>query len=262
MGDANPSKTQTAGTLDDPAYQKAVFEQAYRQTCEQLDACGPDSDIKTLSRINTRRNDTIDAVAAAFASNSRAECDSGCSFCCHQMVVCTPLEIFAIARHIFDGKTQSEIAGIKQQLAQRAGLSLDVPSRYGADKPCALLESNRCSIYAHRPSLCRTMLSTSRAACETSLETQEQKVPFVAEPVIIAFMMQLGIDYALIKRKHVSTEKVEMSRALFIALENYEAAFLSWINGEDAFPNCHVDMGNGRSNQDLAEIAAAHCGIV
>ncbi|MGO9132437.1 MAG: hypothetical protein ACLP8A_00095 [Methylovirgula sp.] len=70
------------------------------------------------------------------------------------------------------------------------------------------------------------------------------------------YMMQLGIDYALIKRKGLNTEKVEMNRALTIALQNFEAAFSSWIEAKDVFPDCHPNMGNAPSNREMAEIAA------
>jgi Fe-S-cluster containining protein len=258
MGEADPGEPEHAGSLDDPAFQKAVFEQAYRQTCLQLDG---GEGIETLGQINKGRSEAIDGVVADFASEKGAECASGCAFCCHQMVVSTPLEIFNIARHILDAKPAPEIARLKERLAERARLRLDVQSRYGADKPCALLEDNRCSVYEHRPSLCRTMLSTSRSACETSLNSREQRVPFIAEPVVIAFLMQLGIDYALIKLRGLSTEKVELSRALSIALENFEPAFQTWIDGKEAFPDCHVETGSGPSNHDLAESAAAQCGV-
>lgn len=258
MGEAEPGEGEHTGSLDDPAFQKAVFEQAYRQTCVQLDS---GEGIEALRRINEGRNEAIDEVVADFASEKGAECASGCAFCCCQMVLSTPLEIFGIARHILDAKPAIEIVKLKERLAKRAPLPLDVQSRHGADKPCALLEDNRCSVYEHRPSLCRTMLSTSRSACETSLNTREQRVPFIAEPVIISFLMQLGIDYALIRLRGLSTEKVELSRALSIALDHFESAFQTWIDGKEAFPDCHVDTGGGPSNHDLAERAAAQCGI-
>jgi Fe-S-cluster containining protein len=178
------------------------------------------------------------------------------------MVLCTPFEIFNIARHLLDKKSAIEIATIKEKLAQRAPLPLDEKSRRGSDKPCLLLEDHRCSIYEQRPSLCRTMLSTSRAACETSLNSEEQTVPFIPEPVVISFLMQLGIDCALIKQRHFSTEKAEMSRALLIALEGFEGAFSAWINGEDPFPNCHPEQGSGPSHHDLVQMAAEQSGIV
>jgi len=262
MGETKLEAAIKAGSISDPAYQKAVFEQAYAETCLQLDEGRIDNDIRALRRSNESRNQRIDEVTAFFASESGAECGSACSSCCHQMVLCTPLEIFDIARRILDARPASEIARIKERLARLAPLPLDVESRYGADKPCALLEDNRCSIYEHRPSLCRTMLSTSRAACEASLNLEAQAVPFIPEPIVISFMTQMGIDYALIKLKHLSTEKVEMSRALSIALNGFGAAFLNWINGREAFPNCHADTGSAPSNRDLAEMAAAHCGVV
>jgi len=262
MGDASFNAVKNAGALNDPAYQKSVFVDAYEQSCLQLNDGKARGDIRALERIDKGRNEAIGDIAAAFALKNNAECASGCSFCCHQMVLCTPFEIFDIARHLLDTKSAVEIAGIKDQLAQRALLPLDEQSRRGTDRPCVLLEDSRCSIYAHRPSLCRTMLSTSRAACEASLNSDEQTVPFIPEPVVIAFLMQLGIDCALIKLNHVSTEKAEMSRALLIALEAFEAVFFAWIDGDDPFPNCHPEQGNRPSNGDLVRMAAGQSGIV
>jgi Fe-S-cluster containining protein len=261
MGEAKFSAAENARALNDPAYQQALFLEAYEQTCLQLKDGGTGNDIPALNGINKDRNETIGQVAAAFASENSAECGSGCSFCCHQMVLCTPFEIFDIARQLLATRSTIEIADIKGRLAVRAQLPLDEQSRRGADKPCVLLEDHRCSVYEHRPSLCRTMLSTSRAACEASLASDEQTVPFIPEPVVISFLMQLGIDYALIEQRHLSTEKVEMSRALLIALENYEAAFAIWMGGEDAFPNCHPERGSGPSNHDLTQMAAVQSGL-
>ncbi len=258
MGEGDRAEIESAEMLNDPATQKALFEDAYRLARAQLDNHA--HEIGWLCQINQSRNALLADVTTAFASEYGAECGSGCSFCCHQMVLCTPLEIFEMAHHILVAKPESEIAEIKERLTQRAPLPLDEQSRHGADKPCALLRENCCSIYEHRPSLCRTMLSTSRAACEVSLNGREQTVPFIAEPVVIAFLMQLGIDHAFIKQKHVSTEKVEMSRALSIALETFDIAFQNWLDGEDAFPNCHPEQGNAPSNADLVEMAAARLG--
>jgi len=261
MGDASFNAAKNMGALNDAAYQKAVFLEAYEQACAQLNDGGTGGDLQVLGRINKGRNEATNEIAASFASKNGAECGSGCSFCCHQMMLCTPLEIFDIARHLLDTKSAAEIAGIKEKLAQRTPLPLDEQSRRGADKPCVLLEDHCCSIYALRPSLCRTMLSTSRTACETSLNSEDQAIPFIPEPVVISFLMQLGIDCALIKLKHLSTEKAEMSRALLVALETFESAFSAWINGGDPFPDCHPELGSGPSNHDLVQMAAEQSGI-
>lgn len=256
MDEADHGETSEPESLNDPAFQKAVFKQAYEQTCLQLDAAETGDDMRTLGRINKGRNGAITGITSDFAESEGAECAAGCSCCCHQMVLCTPFEIFDIARHILDSKSPAEISAIKDRLARHAPLPLDEESRRGPGKPCALLEDHRCSVYENRPSLCRTMLSTSRAACETSLNAAEPSVPFIAGPVIVTFLMQLGIDYALMTRRRVSTEKVEMSRALLIALENFEAALAAWRGGKEAFPDCHPAQGSGPSNAGLAEMAA------
>lgn len=260
MGEAKRKRAKVAGSTDDPAFRKSVFTQAFEQTCKALD--DPQlEDLHALIVTHRGRNAMLDQASKTYAVAGKAECQIECSSCCHQMVLATPFEVFSIARYLLDTKTSDEIDTIKSRLAQLSRLPLDPAVRYGAQNPCALLESGRCTVYEYRPSVCRTMLSASRRACEECLVAQDGTVPYVAGPSQIAAMMQLGIDYALVSRRNFGTERVELGGALSIALNDFDGAITAWADGESPFSPFEVRRPGQPSNREMAETAAKRFGV-
>jgi hypothetical protein len=246
------------GSLDDPEFQKRLFTQAFEQTCKLLDDPQLDT-LRSLIHTHRGRDQMLDQTTAAHAKAGKAECGAGCAFCCHQMVLCTPFEIFSIAQYLFTTKTLAEIAVIKDRLAILAPLPLEARVRYDAKHPCALLENDRCTIYEQRPSACRTLLSASRTACRDSLAANSGTVPFIIDPARVSSLLQLAIDFALVSRANLFIERVELSRALLIALTDFDAVLARWGNGENPFPDCQP--AQSISSRDMAETAAKRFGV-
>jgi hypothetical protein len=255
MGEARRRKMRAKDSIDDPEFRRSIFKQAAEQTAKLLTEPTL-NDIQSLIEIYRGRNKTLDATADRYAVASKAECKVGCAACCHQMVLCSPFEIFAIVNYLMHTRTAPQIAELRERLLERSKLPLDPNVRYGAQNPCALLESNSCTIYEHRPSVCRTILSASRAACDSCLATGKGDIPQIAEPMFIGTMMQMGIDHALIKNRNLSTDSVELSRALLIALNNFDATISSWLQGDDPFLNCHARPAGFPSNGEMVADAA------
>jgi Fe-S-cluster containining protein len=249
-----------AASPDDPGFLRSLFAEVLEKTCQLLDDPQTGDLRVSASTILRGRNKVLDETAASYASAARAECQSGCTSCCYLMVLGTPYEILSIARHLLETKTQAEIEGIKQRLLQVSQVPLDPLLRLKAKMPCALLENGRCSIYEHRPSLCRMTLSQSRAACDSCLQEGSGSIPYIEQPSKIAAVMQMGIDYALITRRNLSTEGAELSRALLIALRDYEGTLTSWLAGQDPFPDTHVGGPGTPSNSERAIAAARRFG--
>jgi Fe-S-cluster containining protein len=248
-------ETNRNKSLDDFDMQQSVFTQAYEQTCGALSESNYDT-LQALQITNYDRNKTLDAIVPIYASKGCAECRRGCSACCHQMVSCDPFEVFLIANRLLKSKTPDELQSLGEKLQALSELPLDANVRYASRTPCALLESDCCTIYEQRPSACRTMLSASRKACDSALAAKQGNIPYVAEPLIIRTLMQLGFDYALITEQSLSTEKVEFSRALLMALKSFEATLISWINGADPFADCHIRIEGRPPNHVRAHMAA------
>jgi Fe-S-cluster containining protein len=257
---ASHGKPGDGPSHDDPDFLSSLFAEVLEKTCKLLDDPMIGDLRASASTILRGRNKVLDETAASYASAARAECQAGCTSCCYLMVLGTPYEILSIARHLLETKTQAEIEGIKQRLLKVSEVPLDPALRLKAKTPCALLENGRCSIYEHRPSLCRMTLSQSRAACDSCLQEGSGSIPYIEQPSKIAAVMQMGIDYALITRRNLSTEGAELSRALLIALRDYEGAMTNWLGGRDPFPDTHVGGPGIPSNSERAIAAARRFG--
>jgi Fe-S-cluster containining protein len=254
--------TTSGGTSpDDPSFLESVFREALEKTCKLLDDPSID-DLAALASTIRGRNKVLDETAEAYAKAAGAECRPGCVSCCYLMVLGTPFEVLSITRHLLETKTPAEIESLKERLRAAAEVPLDPLLRVKARTPCALLEDGRCSAYDQRPSVCRMMLSQSRAACDSCLSGAGGFIPYIEQPSKFAAVMQMGIDYALITRRSLSTEGAELSRALLIALNDYEGALTSWLAGKDPFPGTHhVSAPGAPSGKERAIAVARRLGI-
>ena len=74
-------------------------------------------------------------------------------------------------------------------------------------------------------------------------------------------VMQMGIDYAILTRRSLSTEGAELSRALLVALADYQGTLSTWLEGKDPFPGTHLGIPGMLSNRDRAMAAARRFGL-
>jgi hypothetical protein len=249
-----------ASSIDDPGFLESVFREAFEKTCKLLDDPNID-DPRALEWIIRGRNKVLDETAESYAKAAGAECRAGCTSCCYLMVQGSPHEVLSIARHLLDTRTPAEIERIKQRLQAVADVPLDPVLRLEAKMPCALLENGRCSVYEHRPSVCRMTLSQSRAACDSCLQKGSGSIPYIDQPGKIAAVMQMGIDHALVTRRRLSTEGAELSRALLVALRDPEATLTAWREGKDPFPGAHLGAPGAPSGGERASAAAKRLGL-
>lgn len=86
------------------------------------------------------------AQALADAHAPQAACSTGCSHCCH-----IPVKVF-----------EAEAVQIGRAIGRRPNAlpaQLDELHIEGYESPCPFLQDHRCSIYAHRPAICRSHLN-------------------------------------------------------------------------------------------------------
>jgi len=259
-GQEKEAASGSAPAAEDPGFFDSVFRQAFERTAKLLDDSRIDS-LQALTRTLEGRNKVLDETAADYAQAAGAECGSGCVSCCYLMVLGTPFEILSIARQILATRTPAEIDALKARLQEVAQIPLDPALRAKAAQPCALLEDGLCSAYEVRPAVCRMMLSQSRAACEACLKGAGGLIPYIDQPSKIAAAMQMGIDYALISRRKLSTEKAELSRALLVALDNYPEALAGWLSGGDPFAGARFVSPRAPANAESVIAAGRRLGL-
>jgi Fe-S-cluster containining protein len=115
-----------------------------------------------LDRKVIRLRQLVDKVAAAIAPFT--PCRKGCSACCHKAAIVSEMDALQIAQ-----ATGARLAVPKNVFEVRDGG--EARTRYlvsYAGKPCGFLEDGNCSIYEHRPVVCRVQhsLEDDAAPCE------------------------------------------------------------------------------------------------
>ena len=93
----------------------------------------------------------VDAFGQAICQRypTQITCHAGCDGCCYQQFTVFPVEAHHLARAVTalsQEARQHLLARLQQADSWRM---IDTPS------PCVLLEHGRCSLYAHRPLICR-----------------------------------------------------------------------------------------------------------
>lgn len=132
-----------------------------------------------------RRLEALRAMADIWMEPVAAHsaCRAGCSHCCHIPVTLSTTEAQLIA-----AETGVVLSGFKGR--KRAGGN---PEKPGYGNPCPFLSEGRCSIYAHRPLICRTHLNMDEdpLLCEL-VEDASVPVPYANATFIQA--AYLGIS--------------------------------------------------------------------
>jgi Fe-S-cluster containining protein len=109
-----------------------------------------------LVQIRTRTDKAIEA----FLQGKTVSCKAGCAACCKILVHCSLAEAMDIVEQHF-GQVR-ELRPRLQELSSRLMSNADMTAYYGTR--CVFLDGNdRCSIYEHRPMVCRTHYAESPA---------------------------------------------------------------------------------------------------
>lgn len=125
----------------------------------------------------------------------RVACGEGCTACCHQSVAATIAEAALIALRLADPADPRRAAILE---AADARAAQGPRERRRAAAPCPLLVEDRCSVYADRPLMCRSVLSSNAASCHASLaHVREGGEPTATEYFVAAQYFICGDSAAL-----------------------------------------------------------------
>ena len=115
----------------------------------------------------------------------QADCDIGCSQCCHRMLVTiSGSEAARFAAHLGEMPPRQREETVKRLKAQ-AEAEGDIAERYNT--PCGFLVDDLCSIYETRPLVCRGYLSSDRKYCAEMKEPIDQLIIKSSTIVLLAF---------------------------------------------------------------------------
>lgn len=203
-----------------------VIQQRTVAICDRVRAAvASELELGDVVAATRRAHRELDAEAArAIARESEAPaCSAGCSHCCHVHAEATHAEVLAIARHLSDTRSASEVDAVAARLAEQVRVvgAMTYDERWSAKVPCALLaEDGRCSIYEVRPLRCRAFHSFSLDACRDAFAGDADVEPVTSRALDRACdAAERGFELALEAHGH-SAEPVLLEAALLDALSS------------------------------------------
>jgi Fe-S-cluster containining protein len=220
-------------------YQKSLTDEITRAIAPQLAALPQAGAVGPLVDSVGREIDRMMAQAAPKPpAQELLACRAGCAFCCHQFEVhLSPLEALHVAdyvRHTFDdSRRDALLARIAQHEEQRRGVNPRDAAFHRL--PCPLLEDGRCSVYAVRPFICRSVTSYDVSQCRTRAEKAGSAIDVPVHGGIRA--MGQAAHAALLRASaqiQAGSVILDLARAVKAALALADAT-RRWLAGERIF---------------------------
>jgi Fe-S-cluster containining protein len=166
-------------------------------------------------------------------------CREGCAHCCYAWVSARAPEIL-FAKKAVPARDRAAVRASVEAVHEVTG-GLDFDGREGIITPCPLLADNRCRIYAARPAVCRTAVSTDAALCERAYRQGDETVEIPTPDFYINLRSGYSIALAgALKRGGYAPWAYEYNAGLHAALARDDAE-AAWLAGEDVFAGVPMD---------------------
>ena len=217
-------------------------EEAFRVTAEILRWAYPL--IENLKPGAHQNNKGIFAAATMLFTGSvakeikpyaaKADCKSGCTYCCYQMVQISPSEAFRIGMVLKDD-VEPRLVKAAELLKEYNRHSV-LEQRFRKGIPCVFLREKKCSIWPVRPTICASFLSIDVRKCKAGWEGRFlPEIPaadYMLPPQNLGISSQMALDFAFWKQG-LQIDHWELSYAVLTAMQ--PGAFEAWLSGEPVF---------------------------
>lgn len=167
-------------------------------------------------------------------------CQAGCSFCCHNQVEVTPPEVILLALVIRQYFPPSKLKTLTEKTlstaAFKAGKTREELAASRQERPCPLLDEDKCVIYTWRPLMCRGMHSLDREHCKQSLAAGDlASDEHYLHRHIFTFSIAAGFmeGFQTLGCQSVTLELTQALRDVLLEPQLAER----WLKGEKVFDN-------------------------
>jgi hypothetical protein len=172
-------------------------------------------------------------------------CRMGCWHCCTHMVLATVPEILNLAEQVCSTWNDQQIAALRERILVHKAQTATVRDGTAAHPPrpiCPLLEEGGCSVWQHRPFICRGWNSIDVEPCIRKREHPEEEVreQGLAPQFAVADYIRQGLSEGL-EAQGANSDLCELAYGLEIALDHPDAAE-RYLAGEDLFAPARQGM--------------------
>jgi Fe-S-cluster containining protein len=156
-------------------------------------------------------------------------CTIGCTYCCYNVVMATAPEVFLAAGEVRARRDQAFVTAVLGRCQ-----AVRPVREAGGRPPCPLLESDRCSVYAARPAVCRKHTSFAVSACKNEHEGRPSNIPIRPFDQMVFECCAVALITGMRLWDGRQGSVFELSGALRVALQDPDAE-QKWLGGEDVF---------------------------
>ena len=147
---------------------EAIAKAEEQRTIELMSGAKTPETLKQLVRAAHKTSDALVADRWEQVTGTFLACQPGCGFCCRYRIQASPPEVLVIADYLQGQLGRAEHAAFMSRLHGLAeeAVNADVIAWGMSGRMCPLLLSTeRCSIYAFRPFICRSWHSFNLENC-------------------------------------------------------------------------------------------------
>ena len=194
-----------------------------------------------LERLAEREISGIHEQVAAMGEQGKAimpVCKAGCWHCCTNMVAVSVPEVLNLADHIRETWGEADISALRARITAHKAITKparDGTAPYPPRPMCPLLKEGSCSVWTHRPFVCRGWNSINVDTCIQKREHPEADIQGegLGSQMAVTDFIRQGMTEGLEAEK-ANGELCELAFGLEIALDNPDAAE-RYLSGEDLF---------------------------
>ncbi len=173
----------------------------------------------------------------------KTDCQINCTYCCHNQVSVTPVEVTLLAEFIKLNFSEEQLRELKIRIydLEKSTKDMNAFQRKKAKKPCALLIDNKCSVYTVRPLSCKGWNSLDVNDCKEAFNSDsEVQIKTLASPRIITNSVSIAITNTL-KNVGLNNDLLELNSALKIALTKYNVGE-KYLEGKNIFKDARLKV--------------------
>lgn len=173
---------------------------------------------------------------------SKVACKAGCSWCCHERVSVSAVEVFRIADALSQRPHAEE--AVLERARRVEKMAADAPPGERPPIPCPLLEEDRCSVHEVRPLLCRAANATDATPCRSWVETGTRThVDVVTGKALPCNAVRAGMIRA-IHESGLEADALDLAVALRVVLEGEPSTMReAWARGGRVFADAYLPEG-------------------
>lgn len=169
----------------------------------------------------------------------KIECNVGCPYCCYTKINLTPCEALHIGQYIRNSYSLRQIDALMKKITGIIRLTKGKQEKellaLWRSTPCIFLENDKCTIYSHRPFLCRAWHSLSADQCKRAFETDREDAEIDIVPYYGAIYgaVRKGLTNVM-RSMGLEWDTTDIVSAVKVILTHPDP-FAAWFNGENLF---------------------------